>query len=46
VRALIDNGLVEPSRLATYFDEFEQALYRFPAIDPVGFRTRVELALA
>jgi hypothetical protein len=46
VRALIDTGLVEPSRLLAYFDEIEPALYRFPAIDPAGFRRRVELAVA
>jgi hypothetical protein len=42
VRALIRSGLVDPDRLLTYFDEIEPTLYRFPAIDPTAFRTRVE----
>jgi hypothetical protein len=45
VRALVRFGLVDPQRLLAYFDEIESALYRFPAIDPPAFRTRVEKAL-
>lgn len=44
VRALVDSGLVEPTRILDYFDEIEPVLYRFPAIDPAAFRRRVELA--
>jgi hypothetical protein len=44
VRALLDSGLVEPTRILDYFDEIEPVLYRFPAIDPAAFRRRVELA--
>lgn len=42
VQALIENGLVERSRLVRYFGEVEPELYRFPAIDPRAFRRRVE----
>jgi hypothetical protein len=46
VRALIEAGLVDPSRLRGYFDEIEPMLYRFPAIDPRAFRARVERTLS
>ena len=42
VRALLASGLVNERRLRAYFDEIEPLLYRFPAIDPQTFRTRVE----
>ena len=41
VGALVDSGLVEPQRLLAYFEEIEPMLFRFPAIDPAGFRNRV-----
>jgi len=44
VQALVRSGLVDPERLWSYFREIEPALYRFPAIDPTAFRTRVEHA--
>ena len=46
VRALIDEGLVEPARTLTYLDEIEPELYRFPAVDARSFRAAVEAALA
>jgi hypothetical protein len=45
VRALVRSGLVDPLRLGAYFEEIEPLLYRFPAIDPPAFRTRVESTL-
>src|SRR5687767_4683684 len=38
VRELIGRGLVEVARLRECLDEIEPALYRFPAVDPAGFR--------
>jgi hypothetical protein len=45
VRALLRAGLVEAGRALAYFDEIEQELYRYPAVDPASFRSRVEKAL-
>jgi hypothetical protein len=42
VRAMIASGLVEPSRLAVLYDQVESELYRYPAIDPVALREKVE----
>jgi hypothetical protein len=42
VSAMLARGLVERDRLRAAFDEIEQQLYRFPAIDPGDFRRRVE----
>jgi hypothetical protein len=44
VEALVSSGLVDRERLWSYFREIEPALYRFPAIEPVAFRARVERA--
>jgi hypothetical protein len=44
-RALIDRELVAPTRVLGYFEEIEPELYRFPALDPRGFRERVEEVL-
>jgi hypothetical protein len=46
VRALLASGLVAPARLLACFEEIEPLLYRFPAIDPPGFRARVERTVA
>lgn len=46
VRAMIDDELVEPSRLFELFDEIEPRLYRYPAIDPQVFRRAVQDFLA
>jgi hypothetical protein len=44
VDALVERGLVDPSRALTYLDEIERELYRYPAIDAGSFRRRVEEA--
>ena len=42
VDAMVAGGLVEPGRALAYFDEIEDELYRFPAIDAASFRRQVE----
>jgi hypothetical protein len=42
VQALVEQGLVDPSRALTYLDEVEEELYRYPAVDAESFRRRVE----
>jgi len=42
VRALLELGLVDASAARQAFEELEPRLYRFPAIDPGSFRSRVE----
>jgi hypothetical protein len=42
VEAMLARGLVERKRLRELHGEIERDLYRFPAIDPRAFRTRVE----
>jgi hypothetical protein len=44
VTAMVERGLVDPSRGRELFERIEHELYRFPAIDPPSFRTRVERA--
>jgi len=46
VRQMLARGLVDGERLATFFDEIEPELYRYPAVDPRSFRRRVETALS
>ncbi len=41
VAAMQRLGLIEPTRLQELFEEIEPELYRFPAIDPAGFRVSV-----
>ncbi len=45
VNAMVDRGLVEPARALELFAAIEPLLFRYPAIDPAGFRARVERAL-
>jgi hypothetical protein len=45
VRAMIAGGLVEPARVREYYEAIEPELYRYPAIDPVAFRGKVDDAL-
>lgn len=45
VRAMIEDGLVDPERLRQLFEEIEPGLFRYPAIDPEAFRSKVERAL-
>ncbi len=42
VNAMMDMGLVHPSRAMDYFREIEPRLFRYPAIDPPSFRRAVE----
>lgn len=46
VRAMLDRGLVEAPTIRAAFAEIESELYRFPAIDPAAFQTRVESLLS
>ena len=44
VHALVERGLVDPTRALAYLDEVEDELYRYPAVDAASFRERVEAA--
>ncbi|TMC67727.1 MAG: hypothetical protein E6J13_16045 [Chloroflexi bacterium] len=44
VLAMVDRGLVDPTRAVAYFEQIEPELFRYPAIDPGAFRRRVEKA--
>lgn len=46
VRAMLARGLVTPTVLRKTFEGMEEDLYRFPAIDPKGFRERLDRILA
>jgi hypothetical protein len=41
VESMIRHRLVEPRRLAELFEQVEEALYRYPAVDPKGLRAAV-----
>ncbi len=41
-RAMVVDGLVEPTRLVELFEQIEPRLYRYPAIDPPAFRRAVQ----
>jgi hypothetical protein len=45
VRAMLDRRLVTPTLLLRTFEGMESDLYRFPAIDPAGFRKRLDQIL-
>jgi hypothetical protein len=45
VREMINRGLVETGRLGEYYEAIEPELFRYPAIDPVLFRRKVEAVL-
>ncbi len=45
VRTMIDRGLIEPAKLSAFYEAIEQALYRYPAIDPSVFRQKLDAAL-
>jgi hypothetical protein len=42
VHEMIKRGLVEPARLRDLFAAIEPELFRYPAINPVAFRRKVE----
>ncbi len=44
LREMLARGLVDRRRALDYFARIEPELYRFPAIDPAGFRRAVEAA--
>ena len=46
VAAMLERGLIDPSRLLEIFEEIELRLSRFPAVDPPAFRRRVEAFVA
>jgi hypothetical protein len=42
VQKMIGDGLVAPQRLRELFETIEPQMYRYPAIDPAVFRSKVE----
>jgi hypothetical protein len=46
VQQMLQSGLVERAKLGEFFARIEPELYRYPAINPVAFRRRVELTIA
>lgn len=45
VGRMVEDGLVDPAQLRALYDRVESELYRYPAIDPATFRSKVDLAL-
>jgi len=46
VSSMLELGFIERSSTLDYFNQIEGFLYRYPAIDPKGFRRAVERAVA
>ncbi len=46
VRDMLDGGLILPTRALELYESIEPNLFRYPAIDPPSFRSRVEAAFA
>ncbi len=46
VREMLGRGLVQGAQLAAYFDAVAPNLYKYPALDPGGFRVRLHRMLA
>jgi hypothetical protein len=46
VRQMLDRGLIDRDELRRRFEQIEPQLYRFPAIDPAGFRQALEETLS
>jgi hypothetical protein len=46
VRAMMQRGLVNRSRLRELYDAIEPELYRYPAIDPLAFRRKLDATLS
>jgi hypothetical protein len=38
---MLADGLVHPEKLVAFFREIESGLYKYPAIDPASFESRV-----
>jgi hypothetical protein len=45
VAQMIERGLIDQKKLLELFFSIEDQLYKYPAIDPDGFRTSVELVI-
>ncbi len=45
VCAMIERRLVEPERLRQLYETIEPELYRYPALDPVAFRGKLDAAV-
>ena len=45
VRQMIERGHVEPARLRELFEAIAPDMYRYPAIEPVAFREKLNAAL-
>jgi hypothetical protein len=45
VHTMIARGSVEPVRLTELFEAIEPELYRYPALDPLAFRRKLDAAL-
>jgi hypothetical protein len=46
VQQFLRSGLIQRSKLAEYFEAIAAGLYRYPALDPVSFRERVNHVVA
>jgi hypothetical protein len=46
VHEMVTRGLIEPDKLRSFFEAIQGRLFRYPAINPAVFRTRVERAIA
>ena len=46
VQELLRRGLVTREQIARYFESIAPQIYRYPALDPVSFRARVERVVA
>jgi hypothetical protein len=46
VRDMVERGLVDPPTALQLYEAIEPDLYRYPAIDPPSFRTRVRAAFS
>jgi hypothetical protein len=42
---MLESGLVDPTRLRELYAAIEGDLYRYPAIEPVAFRRKLDAAL-
>lgn len=45
VRAMIDQGLVDPRRLEELFEQIEPNLFRYPSLDAADFRSKLARTL-
>jgi len=42
---MIDQGLVDPTRLKELFEQIEPDLFRYPSLDAADFRSKLERTL-